>query len=694
MKQNTFPYQAGLSSRLRKATTGFLPVLLLSLGAADVNAQTQKLHDFDGAAKNYSLDIATNGSGPKEAVQAGTIYDSWTPGPPKVLTSSPRVHFMNTGNNGGTNASIILDDQNFQEERAVSIVSDRTNSPSTEYYITAGVRGGVDGIEVTPVDRFGAVLRSPYLVLPSVPGDNIYPLHTIYHSNGNLYICGYITSNSTNLPLNPSFAGYNQKKAFVLQMNPTNGAVTNFITINTTYTTAPSGTGEDFDMAMRLVELGSTDIFVTGSVNAYSTYSSGSLFHSGVMNFTIDPGLTTYTSNHYKFDSQNGTPVLPPDEYGVDIVEGVNGSYYIMSNTFFRGAIGSSKFDIIPAFLSITATDNARVPYTGGPLSRFLFNAYDYAWGLKALPTCNTNAQPSPGFYPADGKRFVLSGQTINQCMGATSFMDDYRTFLWDVEVGTSNTGVITITNNNWTQYNNTNGTLPMANPYSYYALDREMNNGGWSPTFAARLTDADEIVLNAPHAPNSGTALLNNKTIHAGTCTLTDGPCSTFPNTESIYTDNINPILCGRPSYLTWAASAHCDPANPCNTSVSAYSSYNATTSTTMTSSNFAYTDVACGTGVFKQGTTAVANTAPKAKGYYIYPNPAQETVTVVLDKNLQGNDVIEIALLDVMGRQVGVLYSGKADGLGRQLQLPDVASGVYMVQLKANGRDRRAHV
>lgn len=107
----------------------------------------------------------------------------------------------------------------YSDQRAVDIASDGNG----HFYITAlgrqSTSGGGDRVLIFEVDATGVVLNN-YEVASSNSYEGLYPLHSIYHTNGQLYICGYMTQNSTQFPAEPSFAGYGSKYGFVIRVDP------------------------------------------------------------------------------------------------------------------------------------------------------------------------------------------------------------------------------------------------------------------------------------------------------------------------------------------------------------------------------------------------------------------------------------------------------------------------------------------
>lgn len=77
------------------------------------------------------------------------------------------------------------------------------------------------------------------------------------------------------------------------------------------------------------------------------------------------------------------------------------------------------------------------------------------------------------------------------------------------------------------------------------------------------------------------------------------------------------------------------------------------------------------------------------KLHGNSIYPNPASGELYIGLDKSIAATAVVEAYLVSMQGQVIGNLYKGSAAGLrtDSRVALPPVATGLYMVQVVADG-------
>lgn len=667
--------------------SGFLISLLLSYKGY-CQFPTVAVYDFPNDLKHYSTEMATDGTSVEETVMAGTIYNFNS-------TGNHVAHFMNVSPNGTINSSAYFQDPKYADLRVVDIVGDG-NSSNAIYYITCLARpssGGNDRILVIPVDINGTQTGNAYSIFPSSGTEGLYPLHSIYHSNGYLYICGYWTDNNTNLSngSEPDFNGYNHKDGFILKLNPSTGAVQNSSTarlINTTYQYTASNPTEDYDIAMRLVEMGNGHIFVTGSVNdvKYNVTTSAEMFHSAVMNVVFDQNLSTPAAadyDHFTYNTSNG-PYFGND-YGVGLVEdGANSSNYIVANTFDRNG-SASGFDISGGHVNITWLD-ANLDHTNTGLTRLLFEGYDYAWGLQTLEACG-----SSGF--ANGRRFLIPGMETNEWCGSSFSFDDVRPFLWDVDVRLNGgTGDIDFVNYNWTTYHTQTGTGSYSSATnSYPNLDNSLSNMAWNPTFAARLSTSYDIMMSAPRWDNANNDL-NLKYIRADLCDL-NSAC------YNSYTSETNADPCNQGLITKYQAEGLGHTNGSGNIVYTNFPTTSCSTTTTpvsgagkMITGTYSGTSDFCtpSNNVYKPGKTSINRVNTRGNSTSIFPNPTNNDIHVRLDKNISSDSKVVVQLFNIYGQNIADLYNGSADALNpdKKLQLPDVASGLYLVHITVNGQ------
>lgn len=634
-------------------------------------AQTQTTTYYMGNdVKHYSTESVTDPITPgdmEETVMAGTIFDFGAAG-------KNVIHFLNIAGTGTHNVSHYIDIPGYDDERAVDIVGDGAiGAPgSATYYITCLARDprGNDEIVVIFVDVNGNVLQTRRLADGS---QSMYPLHSVY-SNGMVYICGYTTTNYTNLPSTPDYGPYGGKRAAFIQFDPTlpPGPLNAAWVMNTALPAAAvPGAQYDYDIATRVVVLNNNNIFVTGSVNDAKLVGANWRYGSGTMNVVFDPTTQALTYDHFI----SGPGAL---EYGTGLVEdGTNQVNYVLGNTFYHGYSGSGFFPL-PGYMHITGLNSSmQHATTSGNTSRYQLSGTEYGvWGLQTLPADNP-ANSGPAY-----KRFTVAGlQSLEFCI--KYYQPNFNPYLYDVEMYYDPVlETITHTFNNWVTYQNLTGTGSTA-PNSYFYLGGGLSNLAWNPTFAAKPNFPNsEIVLNAPKwtpymiIPVGGkTGALNLKSIRV------DGSFTEI-NCPSSYTQYLNYSGCPNPyTYSGVEAVSSTTSFDPLSITL-----YNLTCS----ASNYDITDDHCNAGNIVYKPSGVDKVEKQAGKTIIYPNPASNDVSIALDKNIADKSTVKLVLINTLGQTAGILYEGSAARLNssNKLQLPNVASGIYHVQVLVDNK------
>ncbi len=619
--------------------------------------------------KDYSMTLQTD-RGPivsgdpteMQAVMAGTIYDL-SPvgfGPDNV------VHFARMRGDAMMVSSVYYDDPNYIDERAVSIVGNgATGAPGTaRYYIVSQIRpssGGNDRIRIQTVDYNGTPIGNAYYIT-AAGIQSLYPMHAIYHTNGQIYVCGY-TTNGTNLPNNPGFA--TNKEAFVIAWNPATNSVTGARTLNTAYAPAPPIWKDDFDMAMRLTSIPGGNIHVTGSVNAYTLNiagGSGYSQHSATMNYVLDNALNVISNNHFIRSPQTGGYT---DEYGIGLVNTAAGDI-IMGNQFYRATPGGQPtgFDMGPSYPWVnwvSATPNYN---PGGGISRFMILDFNYMWALQAFNS------PVPG-------NIRMAGMQFNEPCGMIGAnTSNILPFFLDISLSPGAGSLSTSTIGTYRIYQNQTGTGTSALPNSPFNLGNNLNIFGWTPALGARDALNSKMTLNAPKW-NPSNNKLNLKTLVADDNTLVTGDCVAPTHTATCV---LNTLVDPSTTVLTGAPYA---PAHSTGSFV--YS----VTSTTLSAIPYTTTVSDCfNFSNYKEGTTGIINTKNKSSITQVHPNPAKDHVNVMLAPDLADDTKIKVTITNLYGQVMAVLYSGNAATLkgSTHLSLPELANGIYTVQVWAD--------
>ncbi len=694
-------------------------------GYAQTHTMVNTMSDF---VKGYSIEMCTDYTTSNgETVQAGTIYDY----PSSGQTS---VHFINAADDGTINYSkYITAPSGYDELRAVDIVGDEGGgwgaaSGSAVYYITCLGRTSSNGdrVVIIPVDYKGDMVADAFVMYATVSGSasddaNFYPLHSIYsQSTGYVYVCGYYTPNSngtggTSLSGSGEPDFISDKFSFFMAAELSSGSWTSFNPawgLNTHFPSASISQTYDYDIAMRMVELSNGDIFVTGSVNDVKHDGLNEYEHSATMNVVVDPNLTvsgmggTYRVDHF---TNGGESVFSGNEYGIGLVQVGASDNYIVGNYFYRLGDDDLFNDIEPAFFWVNWVDGS-LAHTNTGDSRATFTGFDYAWALQTLDAPSTILKASNT--NSNAARFLLPGMTNNQyCADPWDFSrDDIRAFMHDIEVdyNTTASGDIAAFHNRWTTYQTQNGTGTFSNSDSYANLGSGLSNIAWNPTFAARESTLEDIYLTAPTL-RTGPDRLNIKNMRV------EGPNGSFnyledANCTGSYESMDNPTgLCTLTPYAKESAydlgygtvTLTINSLSEGCSGVSGGSGVFDHAATTIPKSgagsisvgSYSITQLDCAAGggpYYKNGTTGIAEEHLRTNKTTIYPNPARRELHISLANSIDDMADIKVVMTNIYGQTVAELYNGTASGLigSKALVLPQVANGLYTIQVVANSR------
>lgn len=562
-----------------------------------------------------------------------------------------------------------------------------------------------------------------------------------------LYICGFVTddqvSNTTTYspvfpyniatfisPPHYPFPGFHTKKyAFVMAVDVTGGTVNGVLNCSYYDMATPPGSSPnnpelDFDIAMHMTELSANypnfpgEIHVTGSVNAVTGSSNGvtsTLVRSATMNMIIDDWDLSFKANGGHFLAPGNGDGYGTNEYGISFVEhtynstGWKNDNYIISNKY-KGSTSSPGiispdwvygtqmgFNVEPDVMTITHTPWYTTPTNYSsipPLSKRAIS--DISWAVQTLETVNTGTRGTPNL---SQKNFLVAGLHNYAPGGGVPNNDNFIPFLVDMTVQFSIpqglTGNMTFPetddlDNNF--FDNTVGTGDPAIVRNNYLTMSNVGMQGiaWGPTYAARENTSYDIALNGPRmdfdnttfAPNgfdflglktmfvNGTNTASSEYIRLGDNTCQFGKGIDFSEEDvSLYNDD-----CAASSTMVLVRTdvlADITHLNSPYTPASVTPTY--------------YGD--CYSWLYKNGTTAVKQAVTKAFTTTIYPNPAKDEIQVQLAGNIVPDAKVKVQLVNMQGQVVANLYNGTAANANAKMHLPDVATGLYIVQVYSNG-------
>lgn len=297
---------------------------------------------FESHLKGYSMEKHI---GSNNWVAAGTHYNyNTTTG----LIEKVGIHFLFLSPGGTVLISKVYEHPDFQNKecRVVDIVP----ADNDYCWIVTKVRhktltGGTqiyDYAYSIKVDvSTGAVVDEVSLTLTY---HNTYPTHALY-KNENLYICGFVSYhiNDATLPTNSS----KEKEAFVAKIDLTAGSQYNMTsrTWNTSSIHPVEPDEYDYDMALRMRDLGDNGILIVGAGNDIRATPTPAVELSAVLLMHINDDLTeNQPANVAYADPLNGaipatvpgddSPYPPGGYYGVDILRTTDNGLYVLVNNY------------------------------------------------------------------------------------------------------------------------------------------------------------------------------------------------------------------------------------------------------------------------------------------------------------------------------------------------------------------------
>ncbi len=630
--------------------TGYAAALLLA-GTLTVSGQTteERTHayrSFD--VKNYAIDKIPE----REFVlMAGTVFDP-------AGGDDNSINMMITENFPGVIGNTIVnrhfDDPGF-DERAVG-VHYVENKPDDIVVIASrrDLMNGTDetNIEILRMDDRGN-LRNSFIVRDRNNRFDLHPMSTLLVGK-DLYICGYTTPLATPVP-----DARTDKEIFVVRFDLGGNNVVNSQTFNYDY----PGRQYDYDMATRMKLMSNGDIFVTGSCSAFYTnnpppnwdwMSEG--YYCATLSLFLDKDLNTLSDVPFSefrpvYGGWPSPDRMTACEYGNDIVEDLgSGGYFVFGNTYVGSYPDPNPF---LQFFTITYIDpQARIP--GTRRNRFRGPGFDYAWGIGVEKGNN------PGWFLLNGIETDRYWQGPNPTY--LTSMDNINPFLTEIRPDYS-TGSLNVGCNFWSIILSTEGTGNRSTyPNNYYDLGGFNSHLAWSPRNTIRGFDwTNDIFLSSPIWNPSGYNKLNMKTIRTNPFGRMMNDCPydykytlsgiTYDTYESVPGDRINSDFAEAIAF-----------------------------SETETDFNPDYIVDCRGTGVFKP--TGIETATTELPRFNVVPNPAHESVSIVLEGNSGEENVFEVVLTDMAGRHIANLYKGDKAGLAK-IALPQLAAGSYTVSI-----------
>jgi len=561
---------------------------------------------------------------------AGTVFDY------NGNQGDNAIHWMHVDNTGtGTYTfSKVVNDPDADER----LVGAHLSANEDENILVASFASlspnGADGVEILRIDATTGNLtgNSTKIYSTSSTYPYLYPTNSLL-TGDILYICGFMATDR-----NPDLT--TSKEGFVIRYDLSMKMVTNRYSYN-----APSTvTSYDYDIAkaMRVIQdVSGTDVlWVGGSVN-----------DGPMQNLTLDLA-TISIANAQPFGNMYPTSW---NNYSYDITKDpVTNEFYIFGN---RSTINNNQ----PFYgnMHVTVVSPSLTPYTGlGIQSQAYIDQMDYISGVNVIP----EIQPNTPF------SVILMGYQSNviystQCPPITGYnlptLSNINPYLTKLELSSAG-GNIIVNQVWWNTYTTMFGTGAWGNPSSFADLGGAKSNIYTAPLNLVRATGSNDLVLNAPVWDRNTNTLTFKwlRTDVSGQFTT----CKWFSN-------------CILPVDL-----------------IETYLGLPVTHSSFTTTDNFPSfnSDEFRPDNEFNCGRlyrTAPAEISEIAKGTLVkaslYPNPAQDMVSLKLDGSVDNNATITASINDMVGRNIGALFTGKVGNIPKSIKLPMIAPGIYTVTI-----------
>lgn len=560
-----------------------------------------------------------------------------------------------------------------------------------------------DGVKILKMDNVTGAILDEINVFDNTPldasqdyGHSLIPTRSMYH-DGYLYVCGFYTPDDTRcpdcqsfyppapLPVKDIMFSTTEKKAFVAKIDCSGGGFS-FVDMKyyDTYSpsSVPNNAGVDFDMALGMKMLNDGRLMVTGSVNAIDNNLTGYI-RSGTMAYVLDPATLNIVAEQHFIAPDNGDGI-GDHEYGVDITEVYNPA---VSTVLYRAFIVGNQYDYFNTENEDPETGYSQKPkhlYIGGIVHD---NSGSYGLiGSRCMTTTSssfwaTNFLKNDALTLGGGNdyRFLVAGMMTTAPAGynvLTPSMPISNTninpFLLEFQTQSILSQVAPLPKPQLTVFESKQGTN------NYDILGGANSNIFFHPYIGDRTGANSNIVLSAPwyYSDPYFPGLMGKMEIVKETATThvySHGDCG-INNYDGVGFTNGSSV-----STILTANSAEQASYSPdaVGTVVVTLIGGSSEMCNNLSSNPYAYKP------------TGVENIA-NSNEFKLYPNPATSEVHVSLANSVSKDAKVSVVLMNMYGQSVGSLYSGKASNLNANttLQLPDVATGIYMVQIIVDGQ------
>ena len=390
------------------------------------------------------------------------------------------------------------------------------------------------------------------------------------------------------------------------------------------YDSNPGVFGNDYDIATKISLNASTNrYYVTGSVNV----NKGGNLMMGIRNQLIDP----FTLNPV-WDVPISFTNLQSEENGVDMVES-SGPFGQQFCTLVNSTSGNKWW-----MLRID-------PFTGNPLNPFIETIFSYQGYGHSIALGN-----SPNEVVISGMKYRAQG---GSCTAQDAEADP---FMATVDVSTP-LGTLTNHVEYYTQIGNN----------TYWGLgDFYQPSSGIYPVPVYANQFADRENMGTPYSVvtpifNNSIATFPLNTKYLDVDPVTKNGCKDL-NCSYGFDFNDNPVSMtpGSNYYPPFAPKTTGETSNPYNY----------------------YNQFDCFSGYFRGDNATGVNTLSQSE-INVYPNPATDKLSVELNNSYSSKNA-QIALYDMAGKKIAVLFDGTVNVNTVQLTLPtNISTGIYMLQV-----------
>ena len=655
-------------------------------------------HEWQQSHHGYSIELIPGTGGTTgtaaEYVAAGTVFDINRP-------NEAAWHFMRLDDNGNILASRIAWSQGMDQQfRVVDIAAQSPNEfritiqaritflPFARYYIY------IHGVDLNGMD----LPNNPDITIWSGESElgysNIYPTHSYYGANG-LFICGYATKD-TEFPNTPDNS-YTDKIGVILKVDVN----ANPVTVNSYFWNTGGAMNTDYDMPLRLVPGSFANEFpllMTGAMNISEPGGAQSFTgKSAALVAKIDASGFMSTANGVAFNNNGVEPEGVGGIYGVDIRSSIGGglNYALLVNFFseetFRKTWGVIRLD---AFMGSYGPSTNSVVYM----------SQQNSWANQFLNLHN-DGQGYGDHIPIVGQQIERYPQPCDPLPSGTKApgFANVNPFVGEVRCG-----------NAWWSYpagfNTGLGTL--IHRYTYLSATGMGTRGANMDYLSGNFGDGPALEdVSRLYTFSSVSHFYDDPVVPQPIPYPAVYPAMVVPVGEdpNFVVNNMNLLT----KFLGLAHNYQeqsCEKeVNDCmhlfrrlgtsrNTGEFTSSAHQSTNYQpgyalfSLDNQMYIPNHLDCTTGYYKPA--GIKSTKEGSGQISIFPNPTTSHLNILLSSQLNADDVFSFTLSDMTGKEVYHSADSQAGNTNVQIDLPMMASGVYVGTVHLNGTKHTSRI